>query len=65
MHYYALNPKMLELVTNYFEDNAKEYLLGCLMKNKFGFSALELSVINNSVACTEIFLKKLCLFKDL
>lgn len=57
---------MLKIVCDYLdENNYSYYLLSILMKNKFGYSAIDLAILNESPKTTEIFLDKLCKFEDL
>jgi len=54
---------MLKIVCDYLDESGNEfYLLSILMKNKFGYSAIDLAILNESPKTTEIFLDKLCKF---
>jgi len=61
---YALEYKTLSLILDYMEYHRPEYLTAILMKNNKNKSPLDITLDNESPKNTELFLRKLTLFRD-
>jgi hypothetical protein len=64
IHYFALDSDILPLILDYMEENRPGYLMGILMPNNQGRSALDITIENESPKNTELLLLKLLNFPD-